>query len=105
MLIFLRKSLFSNVSKLIKLDIFDCRMAKIYCDINQCNASVQYFAILLADKCYTLSRKPLTLNNTPTLTLMRRNKRRSTMRQCFRQKICRATKSLCSRRPKILAVR
>ena len=42
MLIFLNKISFLNVLKLIKLDIFNCRMDKIYCDINQCNASLQY---------------------------------------------------------------
>ena len=43
----------------INNDIY--RMAKICCHINQCDASVQYFAILHADKYCTLSRKPITL--------------------------------------------
>ena len=34
------------------------RVAKIYCHINQCNASVQYFAILHDDKYCTISEKP-----------------------------------------------
>ena len=37
------------------------RMAKIYCHINQCNASVQYFAILHADRYCTISKKPIKL--------------------------------------------
>ena len=37
------------------------RMAKIYCHINQWDASVQYFAILHDDKYCTLSRKSITL--------------------------------------------
>ena len=36
-------------------------MAQIYCHINQCDASVPYFAILHADKYCTLSKKSLTL--------------------------------------------
>ena len=36
-------------------------MAKIYCHINQRNASVQYFAILYTDKYCTISEKPLKL--------------------------------------------
>ena len=62
------------------------RMAKIYCHINQCDASVQYFAILHTDKYCTLSRKPITQKNTLTLTFLRKNKCRSTMRQCLRRK-------------------
>ena len=56
------------------------RMAKIYCHKNQCDASEQYFAILHADK------ETLNTKNTLTLTFIRKNKRRSTMRQCLRQK-------------------
>ena len=41
--------------------IYNYRMAKIYCHINQCDASVQYFAILHAENYCTLSKKPLTL--------------------------------------------
>ena len=36
-------------------------MAKIYCHVNQCNASVQYFTILQADKYWTVSEKPIKL--------------------------------------------
>ena len=38
---------------------FIYRMTKIYCSINQCGASVQYFAILHADKYCTISEKPI----------------------------------------------
>ena len=34
-------------------------MIKIYCHINQCNASVQFFAIMHADKYCTISEKPI----------------------------------------------
>ena len=61
-------------------------MAKIYCHINQWDASVQYFAILHADKYCTLSRKSVTLKNTLTLVFILKNKRRSTMRHCLQQK-------------------
>ena len=37
------------------------RMAKIYCHNIQCDVSVQYFAILHADKYCTLSGKPMKL--------------------------------------------
>ena len=36
-------------------------MAKIYCDINQCDASVQYFAILHAVKGIHNTKNKLTL--------------------------------------------
>ena len=36
-------------------------MAKTYCHINQCDASVQYFAILYADKNCTTSEKSMKL--------------------------------------------
>ena len=61
-------------------DNVNYRMAKIYRHINQCDASVQYFAILHADK------ETLNTKNTLTLTFIRKIKRRSTMRQCLRQK-------------------
>ena len=51
----------SNKTGYFVNDIFYYRMAKIYCHINQCDESVQYFAILHADKYCTLSRKPITL--------------------------------------------
>ena len=37
------------------------RMAEIYCHINQCNASVQYFAILHSGKYCKISEKPTKL--------------------------------------------
>ena len=37
------------------------RMAKIYCCINQCDASVQYFVISHADKYCTISENPIKL--------------------------------------------
>ena len=52
-------------------------MAQIYCHINQCDASVPYFAILHAVK------EILNTKNTLTLTFISKNKRRSTMRQCL----------------------
>ena len=55
-------------------------MAEIYYHVNQCDASVQYFAILHAAKA-THNTK-----NTLTLTFIPKNKRCSTMRQCLRQK-------------------
>ena len=55
-------------------------MAKIYCHINQCDASGQYFAIL-----HTVNETHNT-KNTLTLTFIRKNKCRSTMQQCLRQK-------------------
>ena len=70
-------------------------MAKQYCHINQCNSSVQYFAIL-----HSVTESHNT-KNTFTLTFTRKNKRRSTMRQGSRQKIfvaellCSATKKIC----------
>ena len=39
-------------------DIIIYCMAKIYCHINQSNASVQYFAKLYNDRHCTLSGKP-----------------------------------------------
>ena len=45
----------------ILCNIKNYRMAKIYCHINQWDGSVQYFAILHADKYCTLSRKSITL--------------------------------------------
>ena len=81
-------------------------MAKIYCHINQCDASVQYFAILHAVK------ETLHTKNTLTLTFIRKNKRRSTMRQCLRQKtfVARHTMIVARQnhyvtRRKILAIR
>ena len=72
-------------------------MTKIYCHITQCNAIVQYFAILHA------VRETYNIKDTFTLTFIRKNKRRSTMRQSLRQKSfvarntdCRATESLCN---------
>ena len=56
-------------------------MAKIYCHINQCDASVQYFAVLHAVK------ETHNTKNTLTLTFIRKNKCRSTIRQCLREKI------------------
>ena len=62
-------------------------MAKIYCHINQCDASVQHFAVLHAHKYCTMSRKPTgRLKRKYTLTFIRKNKRRSAMRQSLQQK-------------------
>ena len=36
-------------------------MAEIYCHVNQCDASVQYFAVLHADKYCTISGKLIKL--------------------------------------------
>ena len=36
-------------------------MAKIYCQINQCDASVQYFATLHTNKYYMIAEKPIKL--------------------------------------------
>ena len=55
-------------------------MAKIYCHINQWDASVQYFAILHAVKEIRNTK------NTLTLVFILKNKRRSTMRHCLQQK-------------------
>ena len=55
-------------------------MAKIYCHINQCDANVQYFAILHAVK------ETHNTKNILTLTFICKSKCRSTMRQCLRQK-------------------
>ena len=55
-------------------------MAKIYCHINQLDASVQYFAILHAVKEIHNTK------NTLTLVFIFKNKRRSTMRHCLEQK-------------------
>ena len=74
-------------------------MAKIYCHINQCDASVQYFAILHAVK------ETHNAKNTFTLTFMRKNKCRSTMRQCLRQKTFVARQNHYIVRRKILAIR
>ena len=79
-------------------------MAKIYCHINQCNVSVQYFSILHADKYCTITEKPIKLKMRSLLAFIPNNKRRSMMRQILRQKkFChatyadgRATESLCS---------
>ena len=65
-------------------------MAKIYCHINQCDASVEYFAILHAVK------ETFNTKHTLTLTFIRKNKRRSTMRVFATKNICCATESLCS---------
>ena len=40
-------------------------MAKIYCHINQCNAGVQYFAILHADSYCRVSEKLIELKIRP----------------------------------------
>ena len=42
-------------------NILNYCMAKIYCHINQCNASVQYFEILHANKYCMLAEKPVKL--------------------------------------------
>ena len=68
-------------------------MATIYCDINQCDASVQYFSILHAVK------ETHNTKNTLTLTFIRKTKPRSTMRQKLfvaRHMTIVATESLCS---------
>ena len=66
--------------------IYYYRMAKIYCQINQCNASVQYFAIL-----HVVSETYVT-KNTFTLTFLHKNKCHSTMRQTLQQiKVCHKT--------------
>ena len=62
-------------------------MAKIYCHINQCDASVQHFAILYADHYYTISEKLYNTEDAFTLTSIRKGKRRSVMRQIVRQKL------------------
>ena len=36
-------------------------MAKIYCHINQCDASVQYFVILQGNKYCMIAEKPIKL--------------------------------------------
>ena len=54
-------------------------MAKIYCHINQWDASVQYFAILHAVKEIHNTK------NTLTLVFILKNKCRSTMRHCLQQ--------------------
>ena len=87
-------------------------MAKIYCHINQCNASVQYFAILHADKYCTISEKPIKLKMRSLLTFIPKNKRRSMMRQILRQKnfVARympmvARQNHCVVRQKLLTIR
>ena len=55
------------------------RMAKINCHINQCDTSMQYFAILES------VRETHNIKITFTLTFILKNKRRSTMRQSLRQ--------------------
>ena len=61
-------------------------MAKIYCHINQWDASVQYFAILHADKYLHAVKEIRNTKNTLTLVFILKNKRRSTMRHCLQQK-------------------
>ena len=78
--------------------IMNYRMAKIYCHINQCDASVKYFAILHAVK------ETLNTKNTLTLTFIRKNKRRSTMQQCLRKKTFVARQNHYVVRRKILAI-
>ena len=55
-------------------------MTKIYCHINQWDASVQYFAILHAVK------EVHNIKYTLTLVFILTNKRRSTMRHYLQQK-------------------
>ena len=57
----MENELASSPSVLHKANFLCHRMAKIYCHINQCNANVQYFAILHADKFRTISEKPTKL--------------------------------------------
>ena len=54
-------------------------MAKIYCHINQCNVTVQYFAILHD------FRETFKTENTFNLTFIRKNKRGRMMRQILGQ--------------------
>ena len=77
-------------------------MAKIYCHINQCDASVKYFAILHAHKYCTMSRKPKRLKIKYTLTFIRKNKRHSAMRQSLQQKAFVAQQNSGGVRQKIL---
>ena len=58
------------------------RMSTIYCDINQYDASAEYFVILHADRYCTLPRTHNT-KNTFTLTFIRKNECRSTIQQCL----------------------
>ena len=55
--------------------------------MNQCNVSVQYFAILHADRYCTISEKPIKQKNIFTLTFICKNRRSSMMRQILGQKI------------------
>ena len=79
-------------------------MAKIYCHINQCNANVQYFAILHADKYCTISEKPIKLKMRSPLTFIPKNKRRSMMRQILRKNFV-ARQNYCVVQQKLLAIR
>ena len=57
-------------------------MAKIYCHINQCNASVQYFAILHANKyCMIAEKQTYKTESMFILTSIGKDKCRSMMRQ------------------------
>ena len=62
--------------------------AKIYCHINQYDAIVQYFAILLTGKnCMLAVRgKKTETEKTFTLTIIRKNRHSSRMRQSLQQK-------------------
>ena len=72
----------------IQYNTIQYRMAKIYCHINHCNASVQYFAILHAHKYCTMSRKHRRLKtDTHTLTFIPKSKRCSAIQQSLRQKV------------------
>ena len=65
-------------------------MATIYCNLNQCNASVQYFTQYAVNETHNIK-------NTFTLAFICKNRCHSTMRQCLRQE------SFVARHMKIVA--
>ena len=78
-------------------------MIKIYCHINQCSISVQYFARLHANKYCMIAEKPVMLKNMFTLTFIGKDKCRCMMQLILQQNFClmtyahgRTTESLCS---------
>ena len=75
--------------KSVYINIYIYCMAKIYCDINQCDASLQYFAILHAVKEIHNTENKL------TLTFIRKNVAAPCDSVCDKN-ICRATESLYS---------
>ena len=58
-----------QIPDLCEAHIYDYRMPETYSHINQCNARVQYFAILHSDKYFTLLKKNYKSENAFTFNL------------------------------------